>query len=113
MGTTADGFASGWRVRAAGAWLLPILGLAALLTAYLPVFSAGFVWDDDLHLLDNVVLRENGLYRVWVLREAPVFWPVAFTSYWIEHRLFGLWAGGYHAVNVALHGAMRCCSRGC
>jgi len=78
MGTTADGFASGWRVRAAGAWLLPILGLAALLTAYL-----------------------------------LVFWPVAFTSYWIEHRLFGLWAGGYHAVNVALHGAMRCCSRGC
>jgi tetratricopeptide (TPR) repeat protein len=86
--------------------LAPALVLAfaaAVCAAYLPVFFSGFVWDDDLHLIHNPVLLDNGLYRIWVAREAIVFWPTAFTSYWIEHQLWGLNPSGYHAVNVGVH----------
>ena len=46
------------------------LGAAAILVAsfavYAPALEGGFVWDDDTHLLDNPVLEENGLHKVWL-----------------------------------------------
>jgi tetratricopeptide (TPR) repeat protein len=85
-----------------GPGALALLALALLALA--PALGAGFVWDDDLHLLRNPVLLDDGLWRVWVRGEAIVYWPVTWTSYWMEHRLWGLQPAGYHAVNVVLHG---------
>jgi tetratricopeptide (TPR) repeat protein len=79
--------------------------VVAVCAAYAPVFSAGFIWDDDLHLVHNVILQPDGLYRVWILREGLNWWPVAFTSYWLEFQLWGLAPAGYHGVNVAIHAA--------
>lgn len=84
------------------------LGCAALLLAcfavYAPALGGGFVWDDDLHLLDNPVLGENGLYRIWLTRPEKInYWPLTFTTYWIEHQLWGLDPLGYHVVNLLIH----------
>lgn len=83
-----------------------LAALAALL--YLPSLRNGFVnWDDDRVLLDNpVVARANGLGEIWSRAELPEGfpnYPLTFTTYWVEHRLWGFAPAGYHAVNLALH----------
>ena len=83
----------------ATAALLALTGLA-----YLPVLDAGFIWDDDNFLYDNALIHDaNGLYRFWFTAQAPDYFPLVSTSLWIEWRLWGLHAAGYHAVNVVLH----------
>jgi tetratricopeptide (TPR) repeat protein len=77
--------------------------IAVTLAVYMPAIRGGFVWDDDLHLINNVALKENGLYRTWLTTESFVYYPVTWTSYYIEHLLWGLNPLGYHIVNVLLH----------
>jgi tetratricopeptide (TPR) repeat protein len=77
--------------------------VALTLLVYLPAMRGGFVWDDDTMLTDNIVLKERGLYRSWLTTEQPNYWPVTWTSYWLEYRLWGLDSTGYHVVNVLLH----------
>lgn len=72
------------------------------MAAYLPVLRAGFVWNDT-DLTDGIMLREDGLYRVWLTTEASNYWPLTWTSYWLEHQAWGLEPTGYHVVNIALH----------
>ncbi|MCC6847407.1 MAG: tetratricopeptide repeat protein [Deltaproteobacteria bacterium] len=84
-------------------------GLALLLltlVAYAPAFRAGFVWDDDDYVTDNAALEDlGGLVRIWLEPGAtPQYYPLTFTSFWIERRIFGDAPLGYHATNVALHG---------
>lgn len=84
------------------AWAAAVI-FAVTVAAYLPSLRAGFVWDDDTHLTGNIVLQEDGLRRVWTTTDSPNYWPVTWTSFWIEHQLWGLRPLGYHAVNVLLH----------
>ncbi len=84
------------------------LGFAAILVAcfvvYAPALSADFVWDDDTHLTDNPVLREGGLRQVWLDPPQEInYWPMTFTTYWLENQLWGLDPVGYHFVNVLIH----------
>jgi len=77
----------------------------AALVAYSPVFSAGFIWDDDDYVTNNPHLNDlTGLQAMWRTTTAtPQYYPLVFTTFWLEHHLWGLHAVGYHAVNVLLH----------
>ena len=49
----------------------------------------------------------SGLWNIWfspadIEREGH-YWPVVYTSFWLEHKLWGPDPRGYHAVNVLLH----------
>lgn len=83
------------------------IGLIALATlaAYLPVYRAGFIWDDDDYVTRNPTLRSaEGLRQIWFDTKAtPQFYPLAFTSFWVEYHVWGLSSLGYHVVNVLLH----------
>lgn len=85
------------------------LGALLLLTllAYLPAVRGGFIWDDDFYVTKNAVLRDlDGLRRIWTEpRSTPQYYPLTFTTFWIEHRLWGLNPAGYHLTNIVLHGA--------
>ena len=86
---------------------LAALGLV-LVTAitYLPVWQAGFIWDDDTFLLNNpLIQRPDGLRLFWFSTAAPDYFPATSTTLWIEWRLWGAHALGYHLVNVLLHTA--------
>lgn len=85
----------------AAGWLL-----LAPLVVYAPLRSAGFIWDDDQYVTQNQQLRDvAGLGRIWLdPRSTPQYYPLVHTSYWIEHRLWGLDARGFHLGNVLLHG---------
>ncbi len=81
-------------------------GLILLLTlsAYLPALRAGFIWDDDRYVTENIVLAApDGLRRVWTLKQTDQYYPLTYTSFWIERKLWGLDPMGYHLVNVLLH----------
>jgi len=82
-------------------------GLVVLvLLAYLPAFGAGWLWDDDILITANPLVTDaRGLWGIWFHNTSPDYFPVTLTSCWIEYRLWGDWAPGYHAVNIAWHAA--------
>lgn len=92
--------APGWRKQAAAAALL--LGLVFF--AYIPAMQADFIWDDNLLLTDYYLMQaKDGLQRFWFKLEAPDYYPLTWTTLWIEWRLWGRDATGYHVANVAMH----------
>ncbi len=87
-------------------WLVPSLLLLATLAAYIPAMRGGFVWDDDRYVSENATLQTvQGLRQIWLSPGATVqYYPLVFTSFWVESRLWGRNPAGYHVVNILLHG---------
>jgi len=90
------------------AWKAPVAGALLVLltvTAYLPALRCGFVWDDDSYVTENQTLHSlDGLEAIWLKPGATKqYYPLVFSSFWAEYRLWGLQPFGYHVVNVLLH----------
>ncbi len=75
--------------------------------AYFPALRGGFVWDDVVFTEEPVLHTWPGLWSIWFspadIRNEGHYWPVVYTSFWLEHMLWGLAPLGYHAVNLLLH----------
>ena len=87
-----------------------LAGLAlGLLVAvcYFPALSGGFIWDDVVFSEEPVILTSSGLWNIWFspadIKNEGHYWPLVYTSFWLEHKLWGLAPLGYHLVNVLLH----------
>ena len=92
----------------AGVPIKPWLGfiiIAGTLAAYWPVFSAGFIWDDDAYVTENPLLTApDGWWRIWFSAHAQSqYFPLVYSTLRFEYRLWGLNAAGYHVVNICLH----------
>ena len=70
--------------------------------AYWPALRAGFVFDDHILVEGNRFLR-GPLWKAWFTTGPTDFWPLTWTAFWLEWRLWGEQAWGYHAVNLAVH----------
>ena len=80
--------------------------VAATLAVYWPALSGGFIWDDDVMLRNNPYVKSPvGLYYIWCSTRLPDFFPLTSTSLWLEWRLWGMQAAGYHLTNILLHAA--------
>lgn len=83
--------------------------LLAVLTifAYAPAWHAGYIWDDDKYVTANPLLTApDGLKRIWFSLDSPSqYFPLVYTTFRIEHALWGLQPAGYHWVNILLHAA--------
>lgn len=78
--------------------------LLLTLLAYRPVFSAGFIWDDDAHITPPALRTAEGLGRIWTEPGATQqYYPLLHSAFWLQHRLWGDTPGGYHATNLLLH----------
>jgi tetratricopeptide (TPR) repeat protein len=85
---------------------LALAGLVFLtLLAYLPALGNGFVWDDDEYVTHSHFIHDlDGLRRSWTEPAATLqYYPLVRTSFWLEHKLWGLAPMGYHATNILLH----------
>ncbi len=79
--------------------------LLTVLFAYFPILQNGFIWDDDRYLTENPFLADfDGLKRLWLdVRSRPQYYPLVFTSFWVEYQFLGLDPLGYHIDNLLLH----------
>jgi protein O-mannosyl-transferase len=86
-------------------WLLALLLFAMAAAAYLPALRAGFIWDDDDYVTENLTLRSaDGLREIWFKPGATYqYYPLIHTTFWTEYHLWQLKPIGFHAVNIALH----------
>jgi tetratricopeptide (TPR) repeat protein len=78
----------------------------ALLTfaAYSSALHGGFIWDDDAYITQNPVLTGvHSVWRIWTTTQSPQYYPLVFTTFWVERHLWGLNPMGYHIANVSLH----------
>jgi len=87
--------------------VLAALIVLVTLAAYIPAMSGGFLWDDDENVTANTALSSlSGLGDIWFEVGALYqYYPLVFTTFWVENQL---WPGspfGFHLVNVLLHGA--------
>jgi len=82
-----------------------VLIVAVCIADYSPAMKAGFIWNDDSDLIENTVLKGGGLYRSWFTTAQPNYWPITWTSYWLEHKLWELNPAGYHIINILIHAA--------
>ena len=89
-----------------------VLAFAALgllvIVPYLPAMLwGGFVWDDNLCIKVDPVRDVSGLQQIWfspsAIEEEHHYWPLVYTTFWLEHKLWGFAPAGYHIVNVLLH----------
>ncbi|MGH7289919.1 MAG: hypothetical protein ACREJT_01820 [Myxococcota bacterium] len=57
--------------------------LACTLAVHVPVFGAGYLWDDDLYVTGNAALRSlSGLWDIWRIPPATrQYCPVTYTSF--------------------------------
>ena len=73
----------------------------------------GFVWDDDDYIHKNQLLTDpHGLAKIWKSyyapsynpeQNTPQYYPFVFTSFFLEHKLWGFNPAGYHVINLLLH----------
>ncbi|MDP8247486.1 MAG: tetratricopeptide repeat protein [Candidatus Tritonobacter lacicola] len=86
-----------------------LVGAAAIallvFLAYLPALSAGFIWDDDAWVYNNPYVKgERSILKVWYTAEVPgQNYPLTYTFFWVQCRLWGLNPLGYHLSNIVLH----------
>src|SRR5262249_15286452 len=71
---------------------------------YLPALHGGFIWDDEMLVSDNPLIKApDGLSRIWFSTEPADYWPMTNSSFWGERHLWGTNTAGYHATNLILH----------
>lgn len=93
--------------RNAGRFLLGACGIVLLtLLAYSPVFAAQYIWDDAQWVFLPPSLQTlSGLKRVWLEPGVnPQYYPITFSMFWLECRLWADQLIWYHVLNVVLHG---------
>lgn len=82
--------------------------MIAVVAAYWPVHKATYVWDDDQSILQNQLLHQPaGIRAIWLHPEQMPneehFWPINYTTLWLERQLVGERPAVSHWINVAVH----------
>jgi protein O-mannosyl-transferase len=86
-------------------WLFGLILVLAVILTFSPVWWAGYIWDDAQHVTANpCIVGPLGLKEIWTTNAADIC-PLTFTTFWLEHALWGLAPLPYHLVNVLMHGA--------
>ena len=87
------------------ALIFAVVLAAVTILAYRPAWHGGFLWDDDDYIINNELLTAtDGWQRIWFSLDSPSqYFPLTYSTFRIEHALWGLKTTGYHWVNLLLH----------
>jgi len=88
---------------------MPALVLAAVAGSYWRSLGGAFIWDDNDYVPRAELRGLDGLRRIWTEPGATAqYYPLVYSAFWVEHRLFGDEPPGYHVVTVLLHAGASC-----
>ena len=74
------------------------------LLVYQPAWNGKPIWDDDIHLTPPQLRSLHGLARIWTdPAAAPQYYPVLYTIFWLEDKLWDGWTLPYHIITILLH----------
>lgn len=80
------------------------LFLAVTVSAYLYTLNCGYIWDDERHvLMDSSLWGLAGLWKIWFSREMQQYYPLIYSSFWLEANIWGLTPAASHMVNAVIH----------
>ena len=87
------------------ALIFTVVLAAVTIVAYRPVWHGGFLWDDDAYIINNELLTTpHGWQRIWFSLDSPSqYFPLTYSTFRVEHALWGLNTTGYHWVSLLLH----------
>ncbi|MDO9069109.1 MAG: tetratricopeptide repeat protein [Deltaproteobacteria bacterium] len=89
-----------------------IKDLLLLLAAVIIVYgrSTGhdflFNWDDNLYIINNETVRGfswDHLKSAFMFSSIGQYNPLSLISFMFDYTLWGMWPGGYHLTNIAIH----------
>lgn len=88
--------------------LLAILALCVLAAvSYYPASLAQFVWDDYAFTTALPVQNLSGIWQIWFQPTTLVheghYWPIVYTTFWLQHKLWGYSTVAYHVANIVFH----------
>ena len=73
--------------------------------AYLPALAGGFIWNDSDYVTSPALRSWTGLARIWIeFGATEQYYPLLHSAFWVQHRLWGDHALGYHLVTLLAHG---------
>ena len=79
------------------------------LLAYLPALQAGFIWNDSEYVTAPELRSVEGFWRIWFeMGATEQYYPFLHSAFWLEHKLWGDSAAGYHLLNILLHAISAC-----
>jgi protein O-mannosyl-transferase len=87
--------------------LVALILIQLVVVAFFPALRAGFVlWDDDTYFLNNPHYRGLGPAQLsWMFTvRSGHYMPLTWLSHGLDYVLWGMRPGGYHLMNVLLHG---------
>jgi Flp pilus assembly protein TadD len=85
-------------------WVFCLILAVVTMMAYQPAWHGQLLWDDDNCTTPPELRSLDGLRRIWFQPRATAqYYPLLYTSYWIQQRVWGDSTTGYHLVNLLLH----------
>jgi tetratricopeptide (TPR) repeat protein len=86
-------------------YVLAFVLIVSTLLAYHGVWHGGFIWDDNAYVTHNPLLTApDGLRRIWFSLDAPSqYFPLVYTVFRFERRLWQMNPTGYHWLSLILH----------
>jgi len=85
-------------------WFFCLILAVVTLLAYQPAWHGGLLWDDDFNVATPQLRSLDGLRRIWfVPRTTLQYYPLLYSSSWLQERFWSDSPTGYHLVNLLLH----------
>ena len=106
----AGGLDRAWRMAHTDPWPAPGALCLLAVVSYLPAVLRGdFIWD-DLSMIGTFAVRDpGGLRTIWFspaeIEAEGHYWPLVYSLFWLQHKLWSFTPAWFHAVNVLLHTA--------
>src|SRR5947199_1989847 len=85
-------------------WFFCLILAVVTMLAYQPAWHGGLLWDDDANIASPELRSLDGLRRIWFEpRTTQQYYPLLYSSSWLQERFWADSPTGYHLVNLLLH----------
>src|SRR4029079_13993468 len=73
---------------------------AAVFVTFWPAIHGPFIWDDQINIDRNPLVRsDSGLLGIWTAAPGTYdYYPLTWTAWWLQWRMFARETTGYHVV---------------